>query len=224
MVQNCWLSGRCNGIDCDKDFCVKKFKLEYLFDQALLTEKHKKDLALRVDADKGDLEAFKYLKSIQNAVEDFVANGDNLYIHSLISGNGKTSFAVKILKEYLFRIWPKSELKCRGLYIHVPKFLIAMKDNISERSEYVQHIKKNAVDADLVVFDEVGTKSLTSFEFENILTIINSRLDYGKANIYTSNLTNEEMLDNLGSRLYSRIINNSNDVLFVGQDKRGLFQ
>lgn len=179
---------------------------------------------MRVDADKGDLEAFKYLKSIQNAVEDFVANGDNLYIHSLISGNGKTSFAVKILKEYLFRIWPKSELKCRGLYIHVPKFLIAMKDNISERSEYVQHIKKNAVDADLVVFDEVGTKSLTSFEFENILTIINSRLDYGKANIYTSNLTNEEMLDNLGSRLYSRIINNSNDVLFVGQDKRGLFQ
>ena len=224
MIESCLFADRCNKIDCDKDFCVKKFKLDYLFDQALLSEKHKKELVLRVDADKRDLEAFKYLKSIQNSVEKFVENGDNLYIHSLISGNGKTSFAVKILKEYFYRIWSKSDLRCRGLYIHVPKYLISLKDNISEKSDYVQHIKKNALDADLVIFDEVGTKSLTSFEFENILTIINARLDYGKANIYTSNLTNEELLDNLGSRLYSRIVNNSNDVVFVGQDKRGLFQ
>jgi len=224
MIESCLFADRCNKIDCDKDFCVKKFKLDYLFDQALLSEKHKKELVLRVDADKRDLEAFKYLKSIQNSVEKFVENGDNLYIHSLISGNGKTSFAIKILKEYFYRIWSKSDLRCRGLYIHVPKYLISLKDNISEKSDYVQHIKKNALDADLVIFDEVGTKSLTSFEFENILTIINARLDYGKANIYTSNLTNEELLDNLGSRLYSRIVNNSNDVVFVGQDKRGLFQ
>ena len=223
MIESCLFADRCNKIDCDKDFCVKKFKLDYLFDQALLSEKHKKELVLRVDADKRDLEAFKYLKSIQNSVEKFVENGDNLYIHSLISGNGKTSFAIKILKEYFYRIWSKSDLRCRGLYIHVPKYLISLKDNISEKSDYVQHIKKNALDADLVIFDEVGTKSLTSFEFENILTIINARLDYGKANIYTSNLTNEELLDNLGSRLYSRIVNNSNDVVFVGQDKRGLF-
>lgn len=224
MIESCLFADRCNKIDCDKDFCVKKFKLDYLFDQALLSEKHKKELVLRVDADKRDLEAFKYLKSIQNSVEKFVENGDNLYIHSLISGNGKTSFAIKILKEYFYKIWSKSDLRCRGLYIHVPKYLISLKDNISEKSDYVQHIKKNALDADLVIFDEVGTKSLTSFEFENILTIINARLDYGKANIYTSNLTNEELLDNLGSRLYSRIVNNSNDVVFVGQDKRGLFQ
>ena len=224
MIESCLFDDRCNKIDSDKDFCVKKFKLDYLFDQALLSEKHKKELVLRVDADKRDLEAFKYLKSIQNSVEKFVENGDNLYIHSLISGNGKTSFAIKILKEYFYRIWSKSDLRCRGLYIHVPKYLISLKDNISEKSDYVQHIKKNALDADLVIFDEVGTKSLTSFEFENILTIINARLDYGKANIYTSNLTNEELLDNLGSRLYSRIVNNSNDVVFVGQDKRGLFQ
>jgi len=224
MIESCLFADRCNKIDCDKDFCVKKFKLDYLFDQALLSEKHKKELVLRVDADKRDLEAFKYLKSIQNSVEKFVENGDNLYIHSLISGNGKTSFAIKILKEYFYRIWSKSDLRCRGLYIHVPKYLISLKDNISEKSDYVKHIKKNALDADLVIFDEVGTKSLTSFEFENILTIINARLDYGKANIYTSNLTNEELLDNLGSRLYSRIVNNSNDVVFVGQDKRGLFQ
>lgn len=224
MVEKCLFADRCNKIDCDKDFCVKKFKLDYLFDQALLPEKHKKELQLRVDADKRDLEAFKYLKSIQNSVETFVDNGDNLYIHSMISGNGKTSFAVKILKEYFYRIWSKSELKCRGLYIHVPKYLIASRDNITEKSEYVQHIKKNALEADLVIFDEIGTKSLTTFEFENILTIINDRLDCGKANIYTSNLTNEELLDNLGSRLYSRIVNNSNDVVFFGQDKRGLFQ
>ena len=78
-------------------------------------------------------------------------------------------------------------------------------------------------DADLVVFDEVGTKSLTSFEHEHILSIINARLDLGKSNIYTSNLTDDELLNKMGDRLYSRVVNNSQNVVFVGQDKRGLY-
>lgn len=110
------------------------------------------------------------------------------------------------------------------MFIHVPRFLLSIKDNISQKSDYVQYIKDNVFDADLVVFDEVGTKSLTNFEHEHILNIINTRLEMGKANIYTSNLSNEEMLDKMGERLFSRIIHNSNDVGLVGADKRGLFK
>lgn len=223
MVQNCWLKDNCSGVDCNSEFCLKKFKLDKLFELSLLPNNYKKDIKLRVDADNGDLESFKYLKSIAGAIDKFVESGDSLYIHSPISGNGKTSWAIKLLKAYLDKIWVRSELKCRALYIHVPRFLLALKDNISEKSEYVQFIKDNVYEADLVIFDEVGTKALTQYEFENILSIINARLDLGKSNIYTSNLIDTEMQQKMGDRLYSRIVNMSQDILIVGRDKRGLF-
>ena len=223
MIQNCWLKDNCSGVDCNSEFCLKKFKLDKLFELSLLPNNYKKDIKLRVDADNGDLESFKYLKSLANAIDKFVESGDSLYIHSPISGNGKTSWAIKLLKAYLDKVWVRSELKCRALYIHVPRFLLALKDNINEKSEYVQFIKDNVYEADLVIFDEVGTKALTQYEFENILSIINARLDLGKSNIYTSNLTDTEMQQKMGDRLYSRIVNMSQDILIVGRDKRGLF-
>ena len=78
----------------------------------------------------------------------------------------------QMVKSYFNKIWLKSPLKCRALFINVPRYLLAIKDNISQKSEYVQHIKENVLDADLVVWDEVGTKGLTQFEHENILNII----------------------------------------------------
>ena len=195
-----------------------------LFEKSLLPEKYKQDIQLKLDVDKCDLESFQYLKSIQNSIEKFVDSGDSLYIHSPICGNGKTSWAIKLLKEYMFKVWHKSDIKCRVLFIHVPRYLLALKDNISEKSDYVRYIKDNIFDADLVVFDEVATGAFTKFESENILSIINTRIENGKSNIYTSNLNNGELLDKVGERLYSRIVNCSQDVVLVGKDKRGLFQ
>ena len=222
-MKQCWLRDQCSGIDCDKDFCIRKYKIEKLFELALLSDVDKTDVKLRIDADKRDLDAFTWLRSVMQAIDKFVESGDSIYIHSIITGNGKTQWAKKLIKAYLMKIWAKSDLRCRALFIHVPKFLLALKDNINNPSEYVAYIKDNVYDADLVVFDEVGTKSLTSFEHEHILSIINARLDLGKSNIYTSNLTDDELLNKMGDRLYSRVVNNSQNVVFVGQDKRGLY-
>ena len=57
---------------------------------------------------------------------------------------------------------------------------------------------------------------------ENLLNIIDYRISYNKSNIYTSNLTPDELSEKLGDRLHSRIIKLSDVVEFVGQDKRGL--
>ena len=74
----------------------------------------------------------------------------------------------------------------------------------------------------MVVFDEVGTKDLSVFEHENILSIINTRIDNDKSNIYTSNLSPMELRARVGDRLYSRIVNMSIDVELHGADKRSL--
>jgi len=108
------------------------------------------------------------------------------------------------------------------LFVNVPRFILALKENISTPNEYVKHIRENIETADLVVFDEVGTKDLSVFEHENILSIINTRIDNDKSNIYTSNLSPMELRARVGDRLYSRIVNMSIDVELHGADKRSL--
>jgi len=149
-------------------------------------------------------------------------NKTGLYLTNDLIVTHNTSWALRLMQAYFNSIWIDTELKCRGLFIHVPRYLLALKDNISEKSDYVQHIKENVLTADLVIWDEIGTKEFTQFEHENILNLINARIDAGKSNIYTSNLSTEELRDAVGDRLYSRIILCSNDVPFVGLDKRAI--
>ena len=85
-------------------------------------------------------------------------------------------------------------------------------------------IKDNILDADLVVFDEIGAKVATSFETEHLLSIVNARVDAKKSNIYTSNLGPEELRKAVGDRMYSRIINTSTEIMFRGTDKRSIRQ
>ena len=219
---NCWLQNECNHIDCDK-YCLRRFKLDCLYNNAMISLKQRKRIPLRLDNDGQDKDNFEYLKSLERNILNFVKDGGNLYIYSSTTGNGKTSWALRMAQAYLNKIWYDSpEDACRVLFINVPRYLLAIKDNISQKSDYVAHIKKCVLDADLVIWDEVGTKGLTQFEHENILNIINARIDLGKANIYTSNLSDDELHQAVGDRLYSRIAILSDGVELFGSDKRAL--
>ena len=76
--------------------------------------------------------------------------------------------------------------------------------------------------ADLVVWDDIATKGFTEFETESILNLVNNRIDAGKANIYTSNLAGEDLRQAMGDRLYSRVANMSEQIIFKSFDKRGI--
>ena len=213
MNEDCWLKDQCNHKDCDK-FCIKKFKLNYLYEQALIPLNQRQHINFILD-DKGtDREAFTRLKNISSNIIDFISNGNNLYIHSSQTGNGKSCWSIRMIQSYFNNIWYKTNLTCRALFIHVPTFLLNLKDNLTSKSEYIEHIKQNMLDCDLIVWDEIGTKTSTPFESE--------RLNNKKSNIYTSNLNSEELRQKIGDRLYSRIVNLSEDIEFFGYDKRGI--
>ncbi len=221
MIDNnkCWLKANCNQRDCN-DFCMKHYKLNYLYEQALIPLPQRYHIDLRVDKDGSDNEAFQTLKDIELKILGFVEAGNWLWIHSSIAGNGKSSWALRMIEAYFNKIWFKSELKCRALFINVPRFLLALKANLSEKNDYITHIQENIVEADIVVWDDIATKSSTVFEAENLLSMIDLRM--GKTNIFTSNLNGEEMHKALGDRLYSRICNYSYDIELKGADKRSL--
>lgn len=216
----CWLYDKCNHKDCNKDFCLRKYKLDNLYGNSLLSDAQRKQVALFVDDDGTDLEAFKQLAAIQQDIETFVTNGTNLYLHSTTCGNGKTSWAIRLIQAYFNKIWPKSDLTCKALFISVPRFLLALKDNITNKNEYVEFIKANIMDADLVVWDDIAAKVGTDFELNHLLSLIDGRLALNKANIYTSNLGVKDIYNALGDRLASRVCQYSLDIELRGADKR----
>ena len=215
--KNCWLYDRCSHIHCDEP-CIKRIKLDFLYNEGLISEKQRR--RIKFNPDKKDADAFKYLANISKKIVDFVNKGCNLYIHSKQCGNGKTSIALRLVQSYLECIWLTTSLTCKVLFINVPRYLLEIKSNISEKSDYIEHINKNVLKADLVVWDDLGTKGLTQFEHENVLSLINARLDSGKANIYTSNLSKEELHESVGDRLYSRVYQLSEDIELFGDDYR----
>ena len=233
LSDECWMKSYCpkyNSIksECEcrntNSFCSKLFKLDKLFEFSLLPNSQREHLTLRIDSNGDDRQVFIRLKEIEKEIENWVKNGNNLYIYSQICGNGKTSWAVRLIQSYLESIWYKSDLETKALFINVPRFLLALKSNISEKNEYAEHIKETVLDTDLVVWDDVAIKTATVYEMENLLSILDYRLSAKKSNIYTSNLNGEELQERIGERLYSRIINLSEVVEFIGQDKRGLIK
>lgn len=216
---SCPYGDNCSHRYCGK-VCLRKTKLDGLYSKAMIPDKYKTDIKLFLDGDNSDQAAFIRLKEIKNNIEKFVEEGQNLYIHSSICGNGKTSWAVKLIRSYLDKIWLKSSLTCKVLFVHVPTLFTAIKDNINSKNEYAQFIKANVMYADLVVFDDCGTKVGTEFELNTLLSMIDGRITLGKSCIYTSNLSSSDMTRFLGERLASRICNYSENIEFKGADKR----
>lgn len=232
LSDKCWMKDYCakynSTLNCEcknsNVFCSKLFKLDKLYADSMLSDVQRQHRSLFIDSDGTDRDQFIRLKEIESSIESWVKLGNNLYLYSETCGNGKTSWAIRLLQSYLEKIWYKSDLVCKGLFVNVPRFLLALKSSISQPNEYSSHIKDNIFNADLVVWDDVAIKTATTYEMENLLSIIDYRLNSGKSNIYTSNLFGSELSQRLGERLYSRIINLSEIIEFSGQDKRGLIQ
>ena len=221
MNEKCWLKEHCNKIDCDR-FCKKFFKVNFLYDMSLIPYNRRKHTNLYIDNDGSDEKEFEKLSSIESNILDFINNGDNLFLFSSNMGNGKTEWSLRLAERFISRIWATSDLTCRVLFISVPRFLLELKDNIANKSEYVEHIKKYVTTCDLVIWDDIATKLGTEFELSHLLSIIDNRMSNNKANIFTSNISPENLSSFLEPRLASRIANSSIQVMLQGADKRNL--
>ncbi len=224
---SCWVYNTCvkhkNG-ECPhapSQYCPRLFRLNELYSQSLLTEKQYRPVTLYPDNTESEKLAFEKLNQIKTNIESFVSNGGSLYIYSPYAGNGKTSWAIKLMQAYFSAIWHKT-IECSALFINVPRFLMELKASMNAPNSYIDFIKEHIYDANLIVWDDIGTKIGSEYDVETLLSYINARIDSGKANVYTSNLAPDALFDALGGRLCSRIISTGKVVRLLGQDKRGL--
>ncbi len=210
---NCIYNSTCQ-IDCTNN-CLRYIQFNRLLELSNLPKYFRKPI--KIYSTEQDRNSYIKLSEIKSNIKEFINNGNNLYICSSICGNGKTTWATKIMLKYFDVTWKNSYDYTRGLYVHVPTLLLDLK-NFDNRPEYIDRIK----DADLVIWDDIAfSNKLTEYEHEQLLMLIDNRINEGKSNIYTSNQTTiEDLTKFIGGRLASRIFNGSEIITFYSKDYR----
>ena len=209
---DCWYKKVCNYDSCIN--CIRYSEMKYLIENSGLPKNRQKPQELVAGC---DYKEFTRLNNLKNEILDFVETGDSLYICSKATGNGKTSWAIKMLLKYFDCIWAGNGFRVRGYFIHVPSLLTTLKD-FSHPHNDIKHILDTV---DLVVWDDIAATKLSEYDISQLLTLIDTRIVNGQSNIYTGNLVTMDTLENcVGTRLASRIWNTSLVVEFKGKDRR----
>lgn len=203
-------------MECDA--CIRYMEMKHLMDSSNIPKK--RQYPDKLTADSCDVEAFQLLADIKDDIVNFVENGESLYIMGEHTGNGKTSWSIKLMLKYFDCIWAGNGFNLGGYFIHVPSLLTSLKDfrNDSDRTK----LQKTIMDAPLVIWDDIASARLTDYDISQLLLLVDSRELNGFANIYTGNITSKEALvDMLGNRLASRIWNTNTTVVEIrGKDRR----
>lgn len=205
---------------CEKS-CPRLLQMLYLFERAQLPKA--KYAPIRLMPDGCDEKAFDRLDEIRHNAKAFVNGGGNLFICSNVTGNGKTSWAIKIMQNYFNQIWAGNNYQTRGLFLSVPQLLSLQSMGFSDKEAMVRldALLDVAMEVDLLVWDDIASTEATKPQQNMLQGLLDHRLNEGKANIYTGNMQGMPLRAALGQRLYSRIETNSEVVVLMGRDMRG---
>lgn len=221
-AEKCWYNKVCkkyNTPECNPG-CIRYMEIDYLMQNSGIPRNRQYSVLLTPS--KPDVKSFIALKDIKDDIVNFVNNGESVYIYSDNFGNGKTTWAIKLMQKFFDDIWAGNGFRCRGIFIHVPTFLTKIKEGISRKDEDFETLKSRLMNVDLVIWDDIAATKLSDYDHANLLTYIDQRKLHQLSNIYTGNLHQDELQDALGNRLASRVWNDSEVVRFVGADRRGL--
>lgn len=236
-MDNCYARSFCTKYQDDEQCnygCVAFHQMNVVYDLSRIPKKYRYELPLVPD--EIDLEQFKQLRQwidvkeeesagnrvFRHNVKEKIQQGEGLFLWSESKGNGKTSWALKIMQAYFRAVALHNNLQTKGLYISVPEFLEDMRRSMDDPSPEHRELLRLAKTVDLVLFDDIGTESPTKWVREQLYIIINSRESNGLSSIFTSNLSLAQLghPDYLGERIASRIEGSCDIVHLQGRDKR----
>ena len=217
--QDCWYRQVCpsyNKSNCNEN-CVRYGYLHYLAEHALLSYAQQHPMKLKTNI--LDSDAYDKLNDIKSNIVSFVQSGKNLMINSKNTGNGKTTWASKLIMQYLATFGYCESPK--ALFINVPKFCMMKKDMIAGYTHPDLHYILSQIETvDLVIWDDLVATEITPYDYLTLYVYINSRMDKNKSNIYTSNYVGEQVKKTIGDRLYSRVMQGSEIITFKSPDLR----
>lgn len=217
----CWFRKNCSNYNTEECNCGCAIycQVYYLMNLANIPPNMQQPDNQILNADK-DLAEYEYLNEIKLDIVKWVLEGNNLYLYSQFYGNGKSTWAIKLMCAYFSQIWDKNGTQCRGLFINVDEYLMTKKNNISKKDARFIDMEDLITKVDLVVWDDIGCSKLKDYDHSILFPLINSRILQGKSNIFTSNVIDDELSNNIGGRLASRVLETSDIVEFINQPQR----
>lgn len=217
---DCWYKEVCSNFrdDCDKT-CGRFAEMKFLMEHSNIPKNKQRPIVLYPS--ECDYKSFVRLNEIKDNIVEFVEDGKNLYITSEIVGNGKTSWALKLLMKYFDEVWDGNGFRVRGLIVHVPTFLAKCKDFKTTDEEF-EELKRLVLDVDLVVWDDIAGVTMSNYDYSQLLVCLDAREFKGLSNIFTGNISQREsLLDALGAKITSRIWNSNTEIVqFYGGERR----
>ena len=213
----------CNEIingECPRNYCFRQDEYFWLLESSNLPESLKHDIPLKPDLAAGDLETFRKIDYIRYNIDEFVEGGFNLYI-SGASGTGKTTWAGKIIRQYMMYIAYGNGYEVRCIYLDVPKYIRQFRTSFNEQGYAFKELRKQIINVPLVIWDSVNSiESIVRAAGEELSAIANTRL----TNKYSNIIISQERKENLSFGLPRglRALLDSSEELYIRslQNKR----
>lgn len=214
--ETCWYKGMTKACSQNCAECTRYLVIKTLMQESGVPDNLHHPIPLKPDT--CDYSAFTRLADIKTDIDDFVAGGENLYICSKVIGNGKTSWALKLMYKYFSYMWTDG-IETKALFINVPELLLQLKDFNSPLSK---EYKSLITSVPLVVWDDIAITGFTNWDYMQLYVMLNQRCMKQLSNIYTSNRVNyKELADCTGERIASRILTGTTEIIELrGKDKR----
>lgn len=210
----CWYVSSCKD-DCNT--CATFYQMNWQMQHSGLPKAKQKAIALYL-LDDVDEKAFNKLAEIRKGIVDFVEQGKNLYICSEYTGNGKTSWAIKMLHTYFHYTAVGNYENLKGMFVSTTNLLLQLKDfNNPLPKKYLDNLKT----VDLVVWDDIALSNMSQYDYLQFYNIIDQRILAEKSNIFTTNCCSiDELAKLVGAKTASRIYYTSEIIELKGKDNR----
>ena len=131
------------------------------------------------------------------------------------TGLGKTHLSLAIAKQVILKGY-------HVLYCTAQDILRKIEREHFSRSIVEDETLQTVLDADLLILDDLGAEYNTPFNVSSVYNIINTRMNFGKPTIISSNLTSQELEERYTERVVSRLLTQYTYLRFIGEDVRQL--
>ena len=200
--------------DCYK-LCSKLNEIDVLFHNANIPRAFLQPMVLYPNT--VDISTYEVLNEIKNGIVELVDIGFNITIYSKERGNGKTSWGIKILQNYLHHIWSEPGSRTRGLYVDVPEYFSQLKAEFDSKERDAKEFAKDIDSADLVIFDNIDENRLSEWERMVMKQHIKRRINNGLSNIFIGRYNGSQLVNMVGDDLAYYIQNISQTLPIIGK-------
>lgn len=154
----------------------------------------------------------KILQYCQKYSENFSLSSPSIMMLGA-TGLGKTHLSLAIAKEVINKGF-------RVLYCTAQDILRKIEREHFSRTMEEDETLQAVLGADLLILDDLGAEYNTQFNVATVYNIINSRINYGRPTIISSNLSSQELEERYSQRVVSRLLTQYTYLRFIGEDVR----